>query len=217
MDDLKIMQKDLINLVRNQFNGNLANVDTKELGEAIDMIKDLAETMYYCSVVEAMEKESKNHKEEMRYYGKRMIPYEEEWERDMDREKGRMYYPKREDYPYRYPMYYDGNSSSGSSNNGGQSSGGNNAMGGGSRGYTENTWTTYPMKIEDKREGKSPNARKMYMESKEMHKGKDVQMQELEKYIHELGSDITEMVHDASIEEKQMLKNKINELMNKIG
>lgn len=39
---------------------NLANVNTAELGEAIDMIKDLEEAMYYASITEAMaEKEDK--------------------------------------------------------------------------------------------------------------------------------------------------------------
>ena len=34
---------------------NLDEVDTKELGEAIDMIKDLEEAMYYCTITKAME------------------------------------------------------------------------------------------------------------------------------------------------------------------
>ena len=29
--------------------------DTKELEKTVDMIKDLAETMYYCTITEAME------------------------------------------------------------------------------------------------------------------------------------------------------------------
>ena len=32
----------------------LSEVNTKELGEAIDMIKDLEEAIYYCTVTEAM-------------------------------------------------------------------------------------------------------------------------------------------------------------------
>jgi hypothetical protein len=35
--------------------GDLKKVDTKELGEVIDMIKDLAETMYYCEIYKQME------------------------------------------------------------------------------------------------------------------------------------------------------------------
>jgi hypothetical protein len=35
--------------------GHLEQVDAKEYGELIDMIKDLDEAMYYCTVTEAME------------------------------------------------------------------------------------------------------------------------------------------------------------------
>lgn len=226
MERLKNMKENLTNLVQSQISGNLANVDTKELGEAIDMIKDLSEALYYCSVVEAMEdadkKSKERYEEHHHHYTERMIPYEQ-WERDYDREDGIMYYPRRGGYPYRYPIYYDGegNGYSGRqgnpSNNGSRSSNGNNARGENSRGYRGHDWDSYPMKIEDYREGKSPNARKMYMESKELHKGKEVQMKELEKYMHELSSDVTEMIQDASPEEKQMLRAKITELAGKIG
>jgi hypothetical protein len=55
--------------------GDLASVDAKELGEAIDMIKDLSEAIYYCTIVKSMEGKDKEH-----------------YERDMDRDRGRMYY-----------------------------------------------------------------------------------------------------------------------------
>ena len=42
---------------------NLDEVDTKELGEAIDMIKDLEEAMYYCTITKVMEQ-----KEQEQYY-----------------------------------------------------------------------------------------------------------------------------------------------------
>ena len=45
---------------------NLEEADAKELGEAVDMIKDIEETLYYCSIVEAMEEDSKP-KHEMYY------------------------------------------------------------------------------------------------------------------------------------------------------
>ena len=43
----------LINLVEQQMT-NPQCVNTHEMGEVIDMIKDLAETCYYVSIVEAM-------------------------------------------------------------------------------------------------------------------------------------------------------------------
>lgn len=224
MERLKNMKENLVSAVQSQISGNLSSVDAQELGAAVDMIKDLSEALYYCSVVEAMEKSEKESKKEEHHhhYTERMIPYE--YQRDMDRQNGRMYYPMMYPYDDRV-MYYDGQSgysgnrgsSNGNSNNGGQSSGGNNARGGGSRGYSQNDWESYPMKVQDYREGKSPMSRKMYMEAKELHKGKEVQMKELEKYMKELSQDVTEMIHDASPEEKQILKQKITELAGKIG
>ena len=58
---------------------NIGEADCEELGEAIDMIKDIAEAIYYCTITEAMEK-STEEKESTAYY------------RDVDRGSGRMYY-----------------------------------------------------------------------------------------------------------------------------
>ena len=87
---------------------------------------------------------------------------------------------------------------------------------GNSRYYTEKDWDMYPISMRDSREGKSPLRRKNYMEAKELHQGKEIQMKELDKYIQELGHDITEMIQDASPEEKQMLQQKISALATKI-
>lgn len=62
----------LINLVEQQMT-NPQCVDTHEMGEVIDMIKDLAETCYYVSIIEAME-DKEDHEESSRqtdtmYYG----------------------------------------------------------------------------------------------------------------------------------------------------
>ena len=62
----------LINLVEQQMT-NPQCVNTHEMGEVIDMIKDLAETCYYVSIVEAM-KDKEEHEESSRqtdtmYYG----------------------------------------------------------------------------------------------------------------------------------------------------
>lgn len=40
--------------------GNLQEVCTEELGEAIDMIKDLSEAIYYCTITEAMNENKGN-------------------------------------------------------------------------------------------------------------------------------------------------------------
>ena len=54
------------------------------------------------------------------------------------------------------------------------------------------------------------------MERKMHGGGKEVQVQELEKYMHELTNDIMEMLDGASVEEKQMLQKKISALATKI-
>lgn len=184
MDQLKIMKEQLIAQVQGQM-GNLSAVDAKEMGEVVDMIKDLAEATYYCAVTEAME-ESKEEKKQQPMYYTPYLPYEKSYiynpYRDMDIENGR--------------MYYSGGGQGGS-------------MDGGARQYPRDS---YPMMVRDYREGRSPIMRKNYMESKEMHHDKATQMKELEDYMKELSKDITEMIEDATPEEKTILKQKMTQL-----
>ena len=174
MERLKMMKETLMNCIQGQL-GDLASVDTKELGEAVDMVKDLSEAIYYCTITKSMEDTEKERKE--KYYPIDNNRYYPEY-RDMDRNIGR--------------MYYDGRNSGGDTRN-------------------------YPIELRDRKEGMSPLTRKTYMERK-MHGDGDkvTQMHELEKYMQELSSDITEMIEGASMEEKQMLKNKISALATKI-
>ena len=177
IEQMKNMKHTLMNCVQGQM-GDLTSVDAKELGEAVDMIKDLSEAIYYCTITESMEK---SDKEKEKYY-----PVD--YYRDMDK-------------PYGYMYYTDSHGVSHPSAN----------MTTGSQG-TRN----YPIEIRDYREGRSPMTRKTYMERKMHGGGKEVQVQELEKYMHELTNDIMEMLDGASVEEKQTLKNKISALAAKI-
>ena len=61
MEQLKSMKEQLTSIVQAQL-CNAQNVDAKELGEAVDMIKDLAEAIYYCNITEAMEKSKEKEK-----------------------------------------------------------------------------------------------------------------------------------------------------------
>ena len=177
MKELKNMKEQLMSVVKTQMS-DLSCVDTHELGEAIDMIKDLAEAMYYCSIAEAMEEE---YPPETKYYGgpRRRIPRSMEdddtYFRDMDRDRGRMYYTERERENREYPM------------------------------------------MRDRREGRSPELRKHYMESKEMHHDTAVSMKELESYLNELSKDIVEMIDEATPEEKALLQKKLQTLSTKIS
>ena len=70
--------------------------------------------------------------------------------------------------------------------------------------------------MRDPREGRSYIRRRMYMEGKEKHKDTNSQLQELEAYLQELSTDITEMVRDASPEERATLRQKMTMLTEKI-
>lgn len=189
MEQLKAIENTLMSTIQSQM-GNLHNVDTKELGEAIDMIKDLEEAMYYCTITKAMEEKKDDHN---KYY----IPYD--YDRDMDRNNGR--------------MYYDGYPISGAyNNNRGNSSSGSNGIS--SSSYSERE---LPIELRDYREGRSGRSRRTYMEAKEMHQDKSVYLKELEKYMTELSQDITEMIENASPEEKQLLEKKMTALASKIS
>ena len=196
-EKLKWMKDTLVCVVENQL-CNLEEVDTEELGEAIDMIKDLEEAIYYSTVTEAMTNPKKEEMWEMK-------------KSDHHQENGdsRMYYG----YPMMYSdngrnrrddgTYYMDNSSPNSGSNSGNSNSNTN--------YYDDSMG------HDSREGRSPMSRRMYMEAKNTGRDKATQLRELEKYMQELSQDITEMIADASPEEKQYLEKKITALASKIG
>ena len=62
MHKLKSIKDSLICQAHAQME-HLECVDAKELGEVIDMIKDVEEAMYYHTIVEAMEGKGKEHQE----------------------------------------------------------------------------------------------------------------------------------------------------------
>ena len=255
LEPIKKMCETLEEAIKHQFGKGIENIDTMEMKEAVDMLKDLYEAKekivkacYYKGVLEAMEEHDFEDEEEIMDEGRRgyrgqprsqsgrfmsrgdgrrsnrgrggrrgyeepmgfeMTPemyreYPPEYWRDMDREElGRMYY---------------GGGSSGSSmggSQGGQSSNGmgGSSSGGGTRGYEENYGNRGGR---DSREGRSGTSRRGYMEAKEQGKEKGEKMKELEKYMKELSEDVTEMIGDASPEEKNMLKSKMQTLLQKI-
>ena len=210
-ESLKMMKEQLISCVQGQL-GDISKVDAHQLGEAIDMIKDLAEAIYYCTITQSMEKSeegSKSGETNINYYGGGSPSYY----------TPRMYYPDyREMERSNGYMYYPGGSSSS-----GLSSG---SSGNGTRGYEEpvtmgrTSTMMYPDTgniMRDPRQGRSPMRRRMYMEGKEMNYDSNTQLKELEAYLQELSSDITEMIKDASPEERATLHQKMTMLANKIA
>lgn len=198
MEQLKSMKHQLTSIVQEQLS-NTQNVDTKELGEAVDMIKDLAEAIYYCTITEAMEENNKEEKKQQHimYY----TPYKiyPDYYRDMDYNK--MYYSDR--------MYGAGGAT--------PSGIGMGSMGSNSREHQDRIMPReYPIEMRDYREGRSGMSRRTYMESKENHQSKEVQIKKLEKYMKELSEDISEMIKDATPEERQVLHQKIMALAEKV-
>lgn len=195
MYQLKQMKEKLINAIETQINGNLEYTNTEELGEAVDMVKDLSEAIYYCTITEAMEEKSPydqgSHYPTTHYYG----------------DTGMMKKYPNDNYPgYRdYPIMYEGGNGRG--------------MNGGSR-YYNDTSTRYMMYHDGypmlpASDDRSSMSRRRYMDAK-MHNDKAAQMKELEQYTQELASDLTDMVKDATPEEKQLLQQKIAMLAQKI-
>lgn len=198
MERFKQIKEALVSCIQAQVGQGLKEVDIKELGEAIDMLKDMEEAMYYCSIVKAMEESKEEEKYKEKYYS--MYP--------------RMMYPDNMMYNDGNRMYYNGGGNS--SNSGGSRGGQSGGNSGGSRNYHDWEHYPYPTEIRDYREGRSPVTRRTYMESKELHHDKTKQMQELDKYMKELTDDILEMINGATPEEKQMLSQKLSTLATKV-
>ena len=192
------MKDKLVDAIEKQINGNLEYANTEELGDAVDMVKDLSEAIYYCTITEAMEDKSHskegNHYPATHYYSEPNMPrnYPVEY-----------YSPMRyNEYPI---MYADG--------------GANGGNGGSSRYYGDTSTrymmynSGYPMLTTG--DDRSSMTRRRYMDGK-MHNDKAMQMKELEQYTQELALDLTDMIKDASPEEKQLLQQKITMLAQKI-
>lgn len=172
---------------------DIHNADYHELGAAVDMIKDLAETIYYCTITEAMEEKGKE--KEYHYYTEKVYPY------------------YNDEYIDRNEPYNRDNSNGNNRNSSRNGSSPNEGNSNGPRYYTERE---YPLGLHDEREGRSPMKRRKYIEAKEMHSDEAHKMRELESYMQELTSDIAEMIKDASPSEKQLLQKKLSSLATKV-
>lgn len=184
---LKDMETRLVNCLEMEIAKDLKQVDAKEMGEVVDMVKDLEEAIYYATITDAMH-EKDSHSDTM-YYNPNM--------RDMDKMYGKMYYP----YYYTPAMMNDKMMPQNKKNHD----------------YMIYAYD-YPTEImRDHREGRSYLSRKNYMESKDLHKNETaLHLKELDNYLQELGHDITEMIQEATPEEKQLLQQKLSILASKI-
>lgn len=93
----KITEK-LMDCICSEFEKGIQNVNTAEMGMVVDMLKDMADALYHLTTVDAMKDYSEGAEE--RYYTEksrkraRMPEYDMSVEdyRDMDRNRGRMYF-----------------------------------------------------------------------------------------------------------------------------
>lgn len=225
------MIEKLSEVAKCELDKGIENIDTKEMGEVAEIIKELSEAEYYAKISKAMDeaeygedydymgaydherkgyrgqpRDSRGRYMSRRGYESRMMPemdYDEmERMRDYDRGAGKMYYSGSGSMGGS-----QGQSGSSSSSMGGGQSSGSMGSQGGSRGYSESRYD---------------RAKRGYEETKSIHKdnsaeSKQMKMKELENYMKELSTDVTEMIMDASPEEKSILKSKMQVLMQKIN
>lgn len=212
------MIEKLSEVAKCELDKGIENVDTKEMGEVAEIIKELSEAEYYAKISKAMDeseygedydymgaydeherkgyrgqrRDSRGRYMSRRGYESRMMPemdYDEmERNRDFDRLSGK--------------MYYSGSGSSGGSSMSGSSSSGmsSGSMGSnsGSRGYSESRYD---------------RARRGYEETKAMHNSgsaedKQLTMREAEKMVNVIFDELEESLSDAPKEVKDMIKNK---------
>lgn len=246
------MIEKLSECAKHEFDKGIESVDTKEMGEVVDILKDLCEAEYYAKISKAMD-ESEYGKDydvsgpidERKYYrgqprdsmgrftsrgrggrrgrmGFEMMPMpmpgeyqdEDDYWRQMEMMKGRMFFPDAR-YDDNVQWDYSGDTgrkyaTQGSSSGGGSSQGG--SRGGSQQGSNDGGTRG----SQSSRYGYSHDE---YMKEKQMNSGNDEaskkkRMEKLEEYMDDLGTMAKDMVHDMSPEEKQMWKVKLNKLIN---
>ena len=67
MSRLKSMRDRAISLAEEGLNQDVSCIDAYELGEIIDIVKDIEEAIYYCSITKAME-ESTDREKYLKHY-----------------------------------------------------------------------------------------------------------------------------------------------------
>lgn len=215
------MIEKLSECAKSEFDKGIENVNTDEMGKVTDMLKDLAEAMYYRTLTNIMEES--DVEDALGMLDRRF--YDDYRYKTTGRyaPKGRGSYVGRRGYeepPYMHIMNREDLEDWDSMSERERMRDLDRA----SRGrmyYTE----TEPMHkdggMRDSREGKAGMMRKGYMETKEMHKGttpqdKEANMHSLEEYLKELSEDLTGLLSEMTPEERQMAKTKITTLAAKM-
>lgn len=196
----------------NEMGKGVESINTEEFSMVTDMIKDLCEAEYKAVIVKSMKKADEEEEE----YNKELLRALKD---EYGEEGGRRYY---DEYRYKTTGRY-------------APKGKGSYVG--RRGYEEPPYYhSYPERDMDREYGRMyyteptathtsesgyDRAKRMYTETKEMHKAntpedKEHKMKSLDSYTKELASDITGMVADMSAEEKNLLRTKLSTLVSKI-
>ena len=226
----------LAECAKHEVDKGIESLDTKEMGEVAEILKESCEAEYYAKISKAMDEseygkdyDEEGPMEERKYYrgqkrdsrGRFMSNrgrrgYEEPMYYTMTPEMMKAHDPEyyRDMDRMEGRMYYTGGSGGSGSSGGSMSSSGmgggmsSSGMSGGSRNYGGES------------SSRSENARRGYEETKMMQDGspeaKKKAMESLEHYMKELGEDLTEMVKKMDNSEKAMLKQKLQVLNQKI-
>ena len=215
------MIEKLSECAKSEFDKGIENVNTDEMGKVTDMLKDLAEAMYYRTLTNIMEES--DVEEILGMLDRRF--YDDYRYKTTGRyaPKGRGSYVGRRGYeepPYMHMMNREDLQDWDSMSERERMRDLDRA----SRGrmyYTETESMHKDGSMRDSREGKAGMMRKGYMETKEMHKGttpqdKEANMHSLESYLKELSEDLTGLLADMTPEERQMAKTKITTLAAKM-
>lgn len=196
-----------------ELNRGIETVDTEEFSKVIDSIKDLSEAEYYAKISKAMDDSDPEEIMEMfERYGDGGRRYYDHYRYADGRfaPKGHGSYRRGyEEPPYYHmtpEMYHEWATGDGARYRDMDRKDGRMY-------YTEPTVQNM--------ESRYDMAKRSYTESKELHRGntaedKEHKMKELEKYMREIGSDIAEVISDASPEEKALMKNKLSTIVTKL-
>lgn len=190
----------------------IENVNVEEMSEAVDMIKDLCEAEYKAVIVKSMKKADEEEEE----YNKELLRALKD---EYGEEGGRRYY---DEYRYKTTGRY-------------APKGKGTYVG--RRGCEEPPYMhMYPERDMDREYGRMyyteptathtsesgyDRAKRMYTETKEMHKAntpedKEHKMKALDGYIKELGGDITQLIGDMTAEERNLMRTKLSTLVSKL-
>ena len=210
----------------------IEQIDTKEMGEVAEIIKELSEAEYYAKISKAMDEAeygedydymgAYDENERKGYRGQRRDSRGRYMSRRSYTEPMMMHDDMREMDYMDGRMYYGGSTGGNTSNMGGSSSGmSGGSSNTGSRGYSEGGQMSSRMQRDGgESESRYDRARRGYEEAKNMNDtsadGKRKSMENLESYMKELSEDMTQFVGKMDANEKAMVKSKLQTLMSKI-